>query len=182
MSRNALLLIFFCVSVISFTPRQNKEYVCLPCGYDCDKEIHTSPGTCHGCGMSLIDKSTIRFGDISVDAFCSRIASNPNAVLLDVRTPGEFNGTNTEVPSFGHFKNAININVEELERRLGELEKYKDKEVLVYCSHSHRSPRASYFLSTHGFKQVANMSGGVSTFVGKQDIDCLKKYFLFHKF
>ncbi|MDZ7646597.1 MAG: rhodanese-like domain-containing protein [Cytophagales bacterium] len=78
--------------------------------------------------------------------------ANPKALVLDVRTLGEFNGTNMEVMSFGHFKNAININVEELERRLSELDQYKDREVLIYCSHSHRSPRASYLLSTQGLK------------------------------
>ncbi len=46
-----------------------------------------------------------------------------------------------------------------------ELSKYKKSEVIVYCSHSHRSPRASYILGTHGFTNVKNMSGGVSTFL-----------------
>jgi rhodanese-related sulfurtransferase len=104
----------------------------------------------------------------------------PKRLLLDVRTPGEFNATNTEVMSFGHFKNAINISVEELEGRLSELDKYKDREVLVYCSHSHRSPRASYLLSTRGFKNVKNMTGGVSTFPQPVLNACLKENFVAH--
>ena len=59
-------------------------------------------------------------------------------------------------------KNAINIPVQELEKRMNELEKYKDKEIIVYCSHSHRSPRASYMLTQNGFKKVTNMLGGMS--------------------
>ncbi|MBK8290985.1 MAG: rhodanese-like domain-containing protein [Flammeovirgaceae bacterium] len=109
---------------------------------------------CPVCNMKLVEKSTIKFKNLSINEFCDRITANPKAVLLDVRTSGEFNATNTEVMSFGHFKNAINISVEELEGRLSELDKYKDREVLVYCSHSHRSPRASYLLSTRGFKNV----------------------------
>jgi rhodanese-related sulfurtransferase/DNA-directed RNA polymerase subunit RPC12/RpoP len=165
---------------ISSLLQETKEYVCLPCGYDCDITIHKSPGTCPVCNMKLVEKSTIKFKNLSINEFCDRITANPKAVLLDVRTSGEFNATNTEVMSFGHFKNAININVEELEGRLSELDKYKDREVLVYCSHSHRSPRASYLLSTRGFKNVKNMTGGVSTFPQPVLNACLKENFVAH--
>ncbi len=173
-----LILLFFSGILFNAISPNNKEYVCIPCGYDCDKEAHNGPGTCPSCKMKLVEKSSVTFSNITVEELCKRIATNPNAILLDVRTPGEFRGTTTEVPSFGHFKNAININVEELESRLGELD--KNREILVYCSHNHRSPRASYLLSTHGFKQVKNMTGGVSAFSHVAN-DCLKKSFVFHK-
>jgi len=57
--------------------------------------------------------------------------------------------------------------------------KYKGQEVIVYCSHSHRSPRASYFLTTHGFKNVKNVSGGVST-LGTTAPKCLDSYYVKH--
>src|SRR5688572_27187605 len=103
-----LLLLMVAVGTVSFLPLQKKEYVCSPCGYDCDKEIHDKPGTCQHCNMPLVDKSTIKFSDLTFEQLCARLAANPKAVLLDVRSPAEFNGTATEVPSFGHFKNAIN--------------------------------------------------------------------------
>jgi len=129
--------------------------------------------------MELVDKSTIRFSNISVDQLCDRISANPKAIVLDVRSVGEFKGTTSETPTFGHFKNAVNINVTELERRVNELNKDKESEILVYCSHAHRSAVASYFLSTHGFKNVKNMLGGVST-INQQTSDCLKKSFVLH--
>lgn len=136
---------------------------------------------CSSCNMKLVEKSTVMFKNIGVEEFCKRIAANPEAIILDVRTPEEFAGTETKVPSFGHFKNAININVSELEDRLKELEKFKNKEVLVYCSHSHRSPRASYLLNTKGFTNVKNLSGGVSTFANNKDAGYLKSTFVFHE-
>jgi rhodanese-related sulfurtransferase len=166
------------LSVARLGAQHSDEYVCLPCGLECDHAIYTRAGTCRSCGMELIRKSSIRFKNIGLDEMCRRISANPAIVLLDVRTPGEFDGSTKEVPSFGHFKNAININVRELEARVGELAKYKNSEVIVYCSHSHRSPRASYLLGTQGFTNVKNMSGGVSTFTA--DSDCLKKEFVFH--
>lgn len=124
--------------------------------------------------MNLVDKSTVTFKNISVEDLCNRIKSNPEALILDVRSTGEFNGSSSDVETFGHFKNAMNINVTDLESRAREIEKYKNKEVLVYCSHAHRSAVASYFLSTHGFQNVSNMLGGVST-VNSKNSDCLSK-------
>jgi len=104
-----LVFITFVFASTSFLTIQKKEYVCTPCGHDCDKEIHDKPGTCEHCGMAFVEKSTIKFTDLTFEQLCARLKANPKAVLLDVRSPAEFNGTTSEVPSFGHFKNAINI-------------------------------------------------------------------------
>lgn len=174
------ILSLLLTTLVSFAGIAQTEYVCLPCGSSCDNQLHKGSGTCPSCNMKLVEKSTVRFKNIGVEEFCKRIAENPEAIILDVRTPGEFSGTQTEVPSFGHFKNAININVNELEARLTELEKFKNKEILVYCSHSHRSPRASYLLNIKGFTNVKNLSGGVSTFADKKDPAYLKSTFVLH--
>ena len=77
-----------------------------------------------------------------------------DVVLLDVRTVEEYNsGT-------GHLKNAILIPVQELEQRVGELEKYKDKTIIAYCRTGRRSGTATEFLTKKGFK-VLNMEGGI---------------------
>jgi rhodanese-related sulfurtransferase len=156
---------------------QPKQYVCTPCGQECDKNVLDHSGTCATCGMALVDKASVSVKNLSIEELCARIAANPKLVLLDVRSPEEFGGGSM---SYGHFRNAKNINVTELESRVKELSIYKNQEIIVYCSHSHRSPRAAYFLSTQGFKYVSNMAGGVSTFAGKQDNDCLQKNFIFH--
>jgi rhodanese-related sulfurtransferase len=176
--KTALFLIA-AFSGMSFTYifAQDRQYVCTPCGQDCDQTIHDKPGTCHACGMALVEKSSITFKNLSFEEVCERLRANPKAVLLDVRTPGEFDGTARK--SFGHFTNAININVEELSQRMNEIEKYRDQEVIVYCSHSHRSPRASYMLTTSGFKNVENVQGGVST-ITQAAKDCLADKFVTH--
>lgn len=170
-----LALAFATVSSLA----QNKEYVCTPCGNDCDKVVHPKPGTCPSCHMKLIEKRDFQFKNLSVDEFCSRINSNPEAVILDVRSESEFKGRGLR-STYGHFKNAININITELKDRLGELKNFKDREVLVYCSHSVRSPQASLLLTENGFKNVSNMAGGVST-IKSVNNDCLKKNYIEHK-
>src|SRR5688572_15932893 len=170
------LLLALVVFATSFIVKQKKEYVCTPCGLECDRTVHDKPGTCSSCGMTLVEKSTVKFKELSFADVCARLKANPKAVLLDVRSPAEFKGS-AENPSFGHFAKAININVEELPGRIDEIAKYKNQEVLVYCSHSHRSPRATYLLSTKGFKNVNNVAGGVST-ISESDKDCLKGEFV----
>lgn len=164
---------------LSFTTvAQTKEYVCTPCGNTCDSIVRNKPGTCPSCHMKLVEKQTIQFENLTADEFCNRISANPNAVLLDVRTPSEFKGSAFR-NTYGHFKNAININVEELEERMEELAKYKDQEILVYCSHSMRSPRAAMMLTEKGFQHVKNMNGGVSTLAVKGNA-CLERNFIVH--
>ena len=74
-------------------------------------------------------------------------------------------------PDFGSLQNAINIPIQELETRIEELDAYKNKQVIVYCSQSHRSPRASYLLTQNGFTKVTNLAGGMSVM---EDKSCKK--------
>jgi len=177
--KSLLIILAACFALTTYG--QKSGYVCQPCGSECDLKVHDAAGTCPVCNMPLVDQAQVKFTNLTPKEFCARIASNPQAVILDVRSPGEFAGTTAQSNSFGHFKNAINININELESRLGELTKYKDQEILVYCSHSRRSPRASYLLGAQGFKNVKNMSGGVSTLGALSKEECFKDHYAVHK-
>lgn len=144
-------------------------YVCTPCGNDCDKEEYHQPGTCPQCNMPLVKKSTIHFKTISPDEICGYLNQHPGVVVIDVRTKEEFQGKTD--PVYGRIKNAINIPIQELEKELPNIAAMKNKDVIVYCSHSKRSPRASYLLTQNGFTHVTNMSGGISTM---KDSSCKK--------
>lgn len=161
-----LLFSFFLFGCLQAQPPKEKVeakgelYQCMPCGYDCDNAVYTEPGECTQCHMQRVKKSTINLKTIEPAAICTYISGHPEVVLLDVRTKEEFEGKAN--PNFGTLKNAINIPVQELETRLSEIQHLKNKEIIVYCSHSHRSPRASYLLTQHGFSNVTNMAGGMS--------------------
>ncbi len=76
--------------------------------------------------------------------------------LLDVRTKEEYNG-----PA-GHIKGAKLIPIGEIDSRLGEIEKQKEKDVIVYCAVGGRSSRVSRLLASKGFKKIYNMVGGMT--------------------
>jgi rhodanese-related sulfurtransferase/DNA-directed RNA polymerase subunit RPC12/RpoP len=136
------------------------SYQCLPCGRDCDNSVYDKPGKCPHCQMELVQKSTVHFKTIEPSMLCQYLAEHPNVVLLDVRTKEEFEGKAD--PNYGTLKNAINVPVQELEKNISKLAPFKEKEIIVYCSHSHRSPQACYILTQNGFSNVTNMAGGMS--------------------
>jgi len=73
-------------------------------------------------------------------------------ILLDVRTPQEF--------AEGHLPSAMNIPVDELRGRLGELP--RDRRILAYCQVGMRGYVATRILLQKGF-EVANLGGGYKT-------------------
>ena len=74
------------------------------------------------------------------------------ALLLDVRTPGEFAG--------GHIEGALNIPVQELGTRVSEVGP-TSRPVVVYCRSGGRSCAAAGILSQAGYEvvDVGGMSG-----------------------
>jgi rhodanese-related sulfurtransferase len=157
------VLIVQCNSSIAkqhLSSTSNIVYKCIPCGYDCDKDIYTKPGKCTHCKMELVDTTTINFNTIAASAICQYIQDHPEVVLLDVRTKEEFEGKAS--PDYGTLKNAINLPIQQFDSSLKVLNIYKGKAIIVYCSHSHRSPRASYLLTQNGFTNITNMAGGMS--------------------
>lgn len=153
----SIVLLYLYATVL---PPAQQTYKCLPCGYECDQMTYNEPGTCSHCQMKLVPEKTIYFGKLQTDQLCDYVRKNPSVVLLDVRTPLEFSGK--AEPNFGSLKNAINIPVQELEARIKELDRYKGREIIVFCSHSHRSPQAAWILNQNGFRKVKNMEGGMS--------------------
>lgn len=81
--------------------------------------------------------------------------SKPDAVVLDVRTPGEV--------SEGIINGAtmfIDYNSSDFEQQLDGLD--KSKTYLVYCRSGNRSGKACRAMLDKGFKQVYNLDGGIS--------------------
>ena len=77
----------------------------------------------------------------------------PKPFALDVRTPEEF--------AEGHIPEAVNIPVDELRNRLGEVP--RDREVAAYCQVGQRGYLATRILLQAGF-EAANVGGGYKTY------------------
>ena len=80
--------------------------------------------------------------------------SRTDIVVLDVRTPEELLG------ELGKLDGVVNIPVQDLEKRIGELRAYKDKQIYVICRSGHRSKAAVKILANQGLKAVS-VDGGM---------------------
>lgn len=82
-----------------------------------------------------------------------QLINHKNAVVLDVREPSEYES--------GHVLNSKLIPLGKLKDRIGELEKYKDRSIVVLCRSGNRSGTACFILGKHGFSQAYNLAGGI---------------------
>lgn len=80
---------------------------------------------------------------------CEKLRQDTDAVLLDVRTPYEF--------QHGAIDGALHIPVDVLRDNLAHLD--KSKRIYVYCASGQRSYLACRILSQHGF-DCCNLAGG----------------------
>jgi len=92
-----------------------------------------------------------------------------NVVMLDVRSNYEHN--------IGKFKNAVTIdivNFRDFPMHIEELESFKDKTVITYCTGGIKCEKASAFLLKNGFKDVYQIDGGIVKYckeTGGKDFD-----------
>ena len=85
------------------------------------------------------------------------LMSRNKPLVLDVRDAAEF--------AAGHIQGAKNIPVAELASRLKEIEKFKDKPILVHCQRGMRAKTACGILRAQQFSQLHNLQGGLDTWV-----------------
>lgn len=101
-----------------------------------------------GISQETATKSSL----ISVDQMKEVLEENPDVLLLDVRTPEEFEQ--------GHLPGAKNIDfqskdfIEQVERLP------KDQPVYLYCRSGNRSAKATSLISEMGFSHYYDMQGG----------------------
>ena len=96
--------------------------------------------------------ATQRFASLN-PAAAVQLMNSEDVVVLDVREAAETIG--------GKIARAIQIPVGAVAKRIGELEKHKDKTLLVYCKSGARAGIACKELGKHGFDKVYSLNGGL---------------------
>lgn len=77
-----------------------------------------------------------------------------DAVVVDIREKKEF--------ETGHIVDSINIPMPKLTQRITELQKYKDKPIVVVCKLGQQSAEAVKLLQEAGHAEVVKMTGGLT--------------------
>jgi rhodanese-related sulfurtransferase len=103
---------------------------------------------------SLAKSEEVEWSEITVDELFDRVNSNQPPLLIDVRSPKEFNG------GYGHIPNARSIPVLDLESNFEDLETSGEKEIVTMCPGGGMSLVAVEILEKAGFKDVKSLKGG----------------------
>lgn len=101
--------------------------------------------------MDLVAEAKAQITEIDL---ATAQAAMPNALLLDVREPAEFEA--------GHLPGAVNIPRGLLEFKIGDhpqLSK-KDADILIYCKTSGRAALAALNLQRMGYTHLRSIHGG----------------------
>lgn len=82
------------------------------------------------------------------------LINREGAVVLDIRDEKEF--------VQGHIAGAVNIPYANLDNRVGELEPYKEKPVVLVCKMGQHASAAGRQLKSKGFTNVRRLMGGMA--------------------
>ncbi len=115
-------------------------------------------------GMVAADRFRGEYAALTPQELREELAAGRRLQIVDTRTPREY--------ASGHVPGAVNLPLDELRGRYGELDAALP--TVVYCGIGYRSYHAVKILMANGFTDVRNLSGGMSTWqwvgeVEKQD-------------
>jgi UPF0176 protein len=116
--------------------------------------VRTKPEIVHS-DLFHIDPNERTGTHLSAEEF-KKLKDQENVVILDVRSNYEH--------AVGKFKNAVTLDIEnfrDFPDKIGELEQFKDKKVITYCTGGIKCEKASAFLLEKGFKDVYQLHGGI---------------------
>jgi rhodanese-related sulfurtransferase len=84
----------------------------------------------------------------------TQLINQGKTLIVDVREPAQY--------AAGHLRDARNIPVKELPNRMGELEKFKSRPVIVVCQSGAASAKAVAQLRKAGFAEAVSLNGGIA--------------------
>lgn len=84
----------------------------------------------------------------------TQLINREDAIVVDIREAGDFKA--------GHIAGARNFPQSRLDTRLSELDKFKDKPIIVACKHGQSSGAALAKLEKAGFERAVKLKGGMS--------------------
>jgi len=102
---------------------------------------------------------------ISPKELKAKLDDGEAVIIVDVRRPAE--------REIAHIKGSLSIPRDELERRIGELD--RESEIVVVCRIGERSARAVGLLRKAGFIKARNLVGGLMSWIDEAD-PALPKY------
>lgn len=90
----------------------------------------------------------------------SMLVNKEEAVVVDVRPDKEYRQ--------GHIVDALNLPFAQANDRLGQLDKYKERPIVLVCKMGQHASGVAKQLRARGFENVYRLSGGMMEWTGSQ--------------
>lgn len=101
-----------------------------------------------GTGSSAVDVATAR----------AWLASNPDTLVVDVRTPAEY--------ETAHIAGAINLPLDQVDAHLGRIVADAGGHLVLVCQSGNRATQACVKLAGAGLTEASVLTGGMNSWVG----------------
>ncbi|MGG7605515.1 rhodanese-like domain-containing protein [Massilia sp. BKSP1R2A-1] len=108
-------------------------------------------------GLALLWPALAPRGKRATALQATQMINRGKTLVLDVRTGEEF--------AAGHLRDAKHIPLADLGNRIGELEKSKNRTVIVVCQTGARADKAVRLLAAAGFEDAHALEGGQAAWV-----------------
>jgi len=102
--------------------------------------------------LKIVDAAKSRIKEVTVAETRDRLATNPDAKLIDVREDNEWNTA--------HAAGAIHLGKGIIERDIEATVPDKSTELILYCGGGYRSALAADVLRQMGYTNAWSMAGG----------------------
>jgi len=96
-------------------------------------------------------------GITNVDSAGLLAAQQKGAQIVDVRTTGEY--------ALGHIAGSVNVPVDQIQTAAASWD--RNGNYVLYCASGARSAEAQQTMQGMGFKNVANLTGGIANWTGQ---------------
>lgn len=110
--------------------------------------------------LLLVLNESRRGGQTVTSQQLTSLVNSQQAAVIDLRDPAEFRK--------GHIVDAINIPYAKIDERIGELEKLRERPLILVCKMGQFSSATGKKLLAKGFKQVYRLSGGIGDWQAMQ--------------
>ena len=101
----------------------------------------------------LVMSENRKSGQSVTTSEATRLMNHDDALVLDIREQKEY--------AEGHIPGAFNLPMSALEKRVSEIDKYKEKPVVVVCRMGSTAGAGGKTLKKSGFSNVVRMAGGM---------------------
>jgi len=106
--------------------------------------------------ITVLDFQPAEYRELTA-AEAATLLNTSDPLRLDVRTPKEY--------AAGHLEGALLVPVQVLQARIQELNRYRGRDILIYCATGNRSTVAAKILIDSGFTRIYNLRHGITDWV-----------------